>query len=67
MSAAVFLYDPVTTLYPPERFESMNAQRDAANIRQLLMGLKIFYASKTIDMDLRDVVHDMLAHPRETA
>ena len=66
VSAAVYLYDPVVAGCPPKMFESTNVQRDAKNILQLLLGLKIFYASKTIDMDLRDVVHDMLARPGAT-
>jgi len=33
----------------------------------LLPDTKIFYASRTMAMDLRDVVHDWLTQRRETA
>ena len=67
VSASVYMYDPVVTRYPPEVFESTSAQRDARDILRLLPDTKIFYASRTMAMDLRDVVHDWLTQRRETA
>lgn len=67
VSASVYMYDPTVTRYPPQVFESTSAQRDARDILRLLPDTKIFYASKTMDMDLRDVVHDWLTHRLETA
>lgn len=62
VSASVYMYDPVVTRYPPEVFESTSAQRDARDILRLLPDTKIFYASRTMAMDLRDVVKGCGGH-----